>query len=147
MSKGNRSILNWLLSGVSVSTAYGGFAFFVFLIGLMAFFSLGQVEEGIHIFVRQYDEEAFKVFVQSVYYLKYIIFAAFTCVSIFIYLFGKGVRSHIFNQGYALELQLDSFLNGDLDYRRSMRRHDELKEVMTKIHQLSEKKLLKKGSS
>lgn len=147
MSKGNRSIVNWLLSGVSVSTAYGGFAFCVFFIGVMAFFSLDQVEEGIHIFVRQYDEEAFKVFVQSVFFLKYIIFSAFSCVSVFIYFFGRGVRSHICNQAYALEIQLDNFIKGDLEYRRMMRKHDELRPVMRKIHQLADQKLLKKGSS
>ncbi len=147
MFKGNRSIINWLLSGVSIPAVYGGFALFVFLIGIMAFFSLDQVEEGIHIFVRQYNEEAFQVFVQSVFFLKYIIFFAFCCIAIFIYLFGKGVRSHIYNQGYALELQLDHFFNGEFDQRRMMRKHDELRPVMGKIHQLAEKKLLKKGSS
>lgn len=124
--------------------AYCGFAFFTAMIGVMAFFALGQVEQGILIFVRQYDEETFKVFVQSVYALKYIILAAFICISVFIYLFGRGVRSHIFNQGYALELQLDHFLKGELEHRRNMRRHDELKDVMSKIHQLAERNLLRR---
>lgn len=145
MNRGQRSIVNWLLSGVSVSSAYFGLAFGTLMIGIVAYFALHQVEQGIQIFVRQYQEETFQVFASSVYYLKFIILSSFVCISVFIFLFGKGVRAHILNQGLALEWQLDSLLKGDWSHRRQMRRHDELKGVMKKIHLLAETQLGKKG--
>ncbi len=115
------------------------------MIGVMAFFALGQVEAGIQIFVRQYEEETFKVFAASVFYLKYIILCSFMCIATFIYLFGKGVRAHILNQGIALEWQIDSFLSDKFHERRQMRKHDELKNVMKKIHQLADRLMKKRG--
>ena len=138
MRSGNRSLINWLLSGVSVTTAYWGLSLATFFIGILSFFALDQVEKGIFIFIQSYDVTTFDIFIQSVFFLKYVILASFLCVSIFIYLFGRGVRHHIFNQGYALELQIESFLNGKWEAKRNMRRHDELKSVMNRLHELAD---------
>ncbi|MCB0407690.1 MAG: hypothetical protein KDD34_05750 [Bdellovibrionales bacterium] len=145
MNKGHRSIVNWFLSGVSVSSVYMSLATITFVIGVLSFFALHQVEKGIHIFVKQYNEETFDVFVQSVFYLKFIVGSAFVSISIFIYLFGRGVKHHIMNQNYALEVQLESFLQGRYHERRQMRKHDELKNIMQQLHRLADKISGKKG--
>lgn len=141
MSNGNRSILNWLLSGVSVVTAYWGLALGTLMIGILSYFALDQVERGIHIFIQSYEVSTFDPFVRSVYFLKYIVFSSFFCVSIFIYLFGRGVRHHIYNQRYALETQIKCYLCGNWESKRKMRRHDELKPVMDRLHDLAKARL------
>lgn len=134
-----RSLINWLLSGVSINTAYTALGVATFLMTIASFLVLGQIEQSVEILSEGRSSSAYMVAVDAIRYLKILIPLAFGSLTVFVILFGRAVVKHIFNQAVALQAQIDAIEEGNYSLKRPMRKHDELTFVMERLHQLSDR--------